>query len=48
MMMLYICIGPMGKWAHLLYRPFAVYFQAVKMRAVEMKNLEAEAVATAS
>ena len=48
MMMLYICIGPMGKWAHLLYRPFAVYFQAVKAKAVELKNLEAEAVAAAS
>jgi ferredoxin len=33
MMMLYMTVGPMGKWAHLLYRPFAVYFQAVKARA---------------
>ncbi len=48
MMMLYICIGPMGKWAHLLYRPFAVYFQAVNAKAVELRNLEAKAVATAS
>lgn len=48
MMMLYICIGPMGKWAHLLYRPFAVYFQAVKSKALELKDLEAEAVAAAS
>jgi ferredoxin len=48
MMMLYICIGPMGKWAHLLYRPFAMYFQAVKTKAVELKDIEAEAVAAAS
>lgn len=48
MMMLYICIGPMGKWAHLLYRPFAVYFYAVKERAVEYRELKAKAVASAS
>jgi ferredoxin len=47
MMMLYICIGPMGKWAHLLYRPFAIYFQAVKSKAVEIKEHQAEAVAPA-
>jgi ferredoxin len=47
MMMLYICIGPMGKWAHLLYRPFAVYFQAVKARANEVRKVEAEAAAAA-
>jgi ferredoxin len=38
MMMLYICIGPMGKWAHLLYRPFAVYFQEVKAKASQQKS----------
>ena len=43
MMMLYICIGPMGKWAHLLYRPFAVYFQAVKEKAKEHKKVQTEA-----
>jgi len=43
MMMLYICIGPMGKWSHLLYRPFAVYFQAVKEKAKEHKKVQAEA-----
>jgi ferredoxin/energy-converting hydrogenase Eha subunit A len=48
MMMLYICIGPMGKWAHLLYRPFAVYFQAVKESAVEYREHKAKAVAAAS
>jgi quinone-modifying oxidoreductase subunit QmoC len=35
MMMLYVTVGPMGKWAHLLYRPFAIYFQAVKAKAAE-------------
>jgi len=48
MMMLYICIGPMGKWAHLLYRPFAVYFQAVKESAIEYRELKAKAAASAS
>ncbi len=43
MMMLYICIGPMGKWSHLLYRPFAVYFQAVKEKAKEQKKVQTEA-----
>jgi len=38
MMMLYVTVGPMGKWAHLLYRPFAVYFQAVKEKAKEVQN----------
>jgi len=33
MMMLYVTVGPMGKWAHLMYRPFAVYFQGVKAKA---------------
>ena len=32
MMMLYVTVGPMGKWAHLIYRPFAIYFQAVKAK----------------
>jgi ferredoxin len=45
MMMLYICIGPMGKWAHLLYRPFAVYFQAVKEKAKEQVEVSAVPVA---
>jgi ferredoxin len=46
MMMLYICIGPMGKWAHLLYRPFAVYFQEVKEKSSEQKSAQ-EALAPA-
>jgi hypothetical protein len=25
---------PFGKWSHLAYRPFAVYFQAVKEKAL--------------
>jgi quinone-modifying oxidoreductase subunit QmoC len=48
MMMLYICIGPMGKWAHLLYRPFAVYFQAVKIKTKEYWELKEEAAVPAS
>ena len=49
MMMLYVCVGPMGKWAHLIYRPFAVYFQAVKEKAKQMESEEpAEAVASAA
>jgi small-conductance mechanosensitive channel len=26
---------PFGKWAHLAYRPFAIYFQKVKEKALE-------------
>jgi hypothetical protein len=37
MMMLYVTVGPMGKWAHLIYRPFAIYFQAVKAKAKEVE-----------
>ena len=36
--MLYLCIGPMGKWTHLLYRPFVVYFQAVKEKAAQAQE----------
>ena len=28
---------PFGKWAHLMYRPLAVYLQAVKERAVKQE-----------
>jgi len=38
MMMLYVTVGPMGKWAHLIYRPFAVYFQAVIARADQAQS----------
>jgi hypothetical protein len=34
---------PFGKWAHLMYRPLAVYLQAVKDRAVK-QEVPAEAV----
>jgi len=47
MMMLYVTVGPMGKWAHLLYRPFAVYFQAVKEKAEELSKATVGALAPA-
>jgi nitrate reductase gamma subunit len=47
MMMLYVTVGPMGKWAHLLYRPAAVYFQAVKAKAREVREEIAAAPAAA-
>jgi quinone-modifying oxidoreductase subunit QmoC len=34
---------PFGKWAHLMFRPLAVYFQAVRERAVE-QEVPSEAV----
>jgi len=37
---------PFGKWSHLAYRPFAVYFQAVKEKALEQKGAQ-EALAMA-
>jgi ferredoxin/energy-converting hydrogenase Eha subunit A len=46
MMMLYVTVGPMGKWAHLIYRPFAIYFQAIKTKAKEIQ--EELAVATSA
>jgi ferredoxin len=48
MMMLYITIGPMGKWSHLLYRPFAVYFQAVKEKARQHQEMVEKAPAAAA
>jgi len=47
MMMLYVTVGPMGKWAHLIYRPFAVYFQAVKVKAREVQQELAAELAAA-
>ena len=47
MMMLYVCVGPMGKWAHMLYRPFAIYFQAVKVKAEQQNETVAGALAPA-
>jgi len=29
---------PFGKWSHLAYRPFAIYFQEVKAKALELKT----------
>jgi ferredoxin len=37
---------PFGKWSHLAYRPFAIYFQAVKAKALEQKIAQ-EALAPA-
>ena len=31
---------PFGKWSHLAYRPLAIYFEAVKAKAKEMKTAE--------
>lgn len=39
---------PFGKWAHLYYRPLAIYFQAVKDKAVEVQRQRAEAEAAAA
>ena len=47
MMMLYVTVGPMGKWAHLIYRPFAIYFQAVKTKAGEVQEELTAATAAA-
>ncbi|MFH2038377.1 MAG: 4Fe-4S dicluster domain-containing protein [Chloroflexota bacterium] len=29
---------PFGKWSHLAYRPFAIYFQAVKAKSLELAS----------
>jgi quinone-modifying oxidoreductase subunit QmoC len=29
---------PFGKWSHLAYRPFAIYFQTLKEKAKEEVN----------
>ncbi|MEW6568156.1 MAG: 4Fe-4S dicluster domain-containing protein [Chloroflexota bacterium] len=44
----YVSVGPMGKWAHLFYRPLAVYFQAVKERALAAQTAVAAAGAAAN
>ena len=31
---------PFGKWSHLAYRPLAIYFEAVKVKAREMETAE--------
>jgi quinone-modifying oxidoreductase subunit QmoC len=46
MLTLYVCVGPMGKWSHLAYRPFAIYLQSVKEKALKTQ-MEHEALAPA-
>jgi ferredoxin len=36
---------PFGKWSHLAYRPFAIYFQSVKEKALARQVAEAELAA---
>ena len=42
MLPLYVSVGPMGKWSHMYYRPLAVYFQAVKEKALALQVEQAE------
>ncbi len=39
---------PFGKWAHLAYRPLAVYFQTVKEKALQQQRLEMAAAVPAA
>jgi quinone-modifying oxidoreductase subunit QmoC len=39
---------PFGKWSHLYYRPLAIYFQQVKVRAIELSKQTKEALSPAS
>jgi len=39
---------PFGKWSHLAYRPFAIYFQALKAKARQQSKATAEAVSSAA
>jgi quinone-modifying oxidoreductase, subunit QmoC len=39
---------PFGKWAHLLYRPLAIYVAAVRKEAMNISSVEAEAAARAA
>lgn len=38
---------PFGKWSHLAYRPFAIYFQAIKEKAREHSKVAAGALSSA-
>ncbi len=38
---------PFGKWSHLAYRPFAIYFQTLKEKAREQSKVTAGALASA-
>ena len=37
---------PFGKWAHLAYRPFAIYFETLMETAKQQKELSVGAVAS--
>ncbi len=39
---------PFGKWAHLYYRPLAIYFQQVRLKAVEISERPKEELVPAS
>lgn len=39
---------PFGKWSHLAYRPFAIYFQSIKERVAHQKASTADALAQAA
>ena len=30
---------PFGKWSHLAYRPFAIYFETLKEKAMEQQSI---------
>jgi hypothetical protein len=34
----YFVVGPMGKWAHIFYRPLAVFFEAVIEKAAQAQT----------
>ena len=38
---------PFGKWSHLAYRPLAIYFEAIREKAKEIKETPADAFAPA-
>jgi len=38
---------PFGKWSHLAYRPFAIYFETIKEKAKEINEKPAEALVPA-
>ena len=38
---------PFGKWSHLAYRPFAIYFQAIKEKAQALQQEPTGAIAAA-
>lgn len=39
---------PFGKWSHLYYRPLAIYFQQVRIKALELSQKAKEALSPAS